>query len=132
MIFSLISGIVCYYAIVFMTGVLANSAAVESSLIAFAALCFIGAYFCRHYRVLHRVCITLGAGTTALLLGAWFLLPLLTMKWVIIASVLFGVLMYAISRRWMHKRFLKRNSSGVRPAPPFGKEWARWVFAFVI
>lgn len=132
MIISIISGVICYYALVFTTGILVNSMAVEGSLITVAALCFIGAYFCRHYRVLHRVCITLGAGATALLLGAWFLLPLLTMKWVIIASVLFGVLMYAISRRWMHRRFLRRNRSGVRPAPPFGKEWARWVFAFVI
>lgn len=132
MFFAIISGIACYYALVFTTGVLVNSMAVEGSLITFTALCFIGAYFCRHQKVLRRLCNTLGGGATSLLLGAWFLLPLLTMKWVIIASVLFGVLMYAISRRWMHKRFLRKNSSGVRPAPPFGKEWARWVFAFVI
>ena len=136
MLYSILVGVVGYYAVLFLIGVLVNSIAIEGTLIAFAAMCFVGAYFARNSRVVSRIANTLGGVAVLLLLGSWFLLPTFQRTgnvWITIIAVFLGVAAYIGSRRVVHRRWLRRDrQSGNRPAPPFGKEWCRWVIAFVL
>lgn len=136
MLYSALLGVASYYAIIFMIGVLVNSVVIEGSLIAFAAVCFIGGYFARHSRVVFRLANWLGGIATALVVASWILLPILqgTGKvWVTIIAVFAALAAYIGSRRIVHRRWLRRDRrTGERPAPPFGREWCRWVIAFLL
>lgn len=136
MLYSIFAGVAGYYAILFFVGVLVNSIAIEGSLIALAAVCFIGGYYARRSRFVSHLANTVGGVATGLLLASWFLLPILRGTgnvWVTIIAVLIGVAAYIGSRRVVHRRWLRRDrDSGQRPAPPFGREWCRWVIAFLL
>ena len=135
MLYSALIGIAIYYATLFGVGVLVNSRAIEGTLIAFAAICFVGAYLARNSRFVRRLANTLGGIATVLVLAELLLLPVLQGSgnvWVTIIAVFSGFACYIVTRRYWHRRFLRRDrQSGRRPAPPFGKEWTRWVIAFV-
>ena len=134
MLYSILLGFATYYLVVFFTGVLVNTAAIEGSLITFAVLCFLGAYLTHRYsRLVHRLAMTAGIFVTTLLVAKWFLLPLLTLTWVSILATILGFAVYVWSRRLVYRRYFRRNrTTGARPAPPFGREWCRWVFLFVL
>jgi len=135
MLFGILASYACYYAILFLVGVFVNTTAIEGTLIAFATFCFVGAYFARSSRFVSRIANTLGGIATALLLASWILLPILQGSgkvWVTIIAAFTGLFVYILSRRFIHRRWLRRDRSGNRPAPPFGMEWCRWVIAFVL
>ena len=136
MIYSIFAGVAIYYATLFIIGVLVNTVAIEGSLIAIATIAFIGAYFARQSRFVLRLATTIGGIAVGLLVASWFLLPILqgTGKvWVTIIAVFAALAVYVGSRRVVHRRWLRRDCrTGERPAPPFGREWLRWVFAFVL
>lgn len=136
MLYSALVGVASYYAILFFVGVLVNSIAIEGSLIALAAICFCGAYFARQSRFVFRLANTVGGVALALLLASWFLLPILRGTgnvWVTIIAVFAALAAYVGSRRIVHRRWLRRDRrTGERPAPPFGREWCRWVIAFLL
>lgn len=135
MLYSIVVALIIYYTILFGIGVLVNSVAIEGSLIAFAMIAFGGAYLARNSRFVCRLASTLGGIATALVLSEMFLLPVLQGSgnvWVTIIAVFSGFACYIVTRRYWHRRFLRRDrQSGRRPAPPLGKEWTRWVIAFV-
>lgn len=135
MLYSILVGIATYYSILWGIGVLVNSQAIEGTLIAFAVFCFIGGYMARKSRLVRRLANTLGGVTTVLVFAEMFLLPVLQGSgnvWVTIISVLAGSACYVGSRFHWCRRYLRRDrQSGHRPAPPFGKEWARWVIVLV-
>ena len=136
MLFLLLVSVASYYAVLFLIGVLVNSVAIEGSLVALATICFVGAYFARSSRFVLRLATTVGGVAAALLIASWLLLPILQgigNVWVTIIAVIAGVAAYIGSRRVVHRRWLRRNrDSGQRPAPPFGREWCRWVIAFLL
>lgn len=135
MLYSFLVGIVTYYSILFGIGVLVNSRAIEGNLIAFAVIAFVGAYLARNSRFVRRIANTLGGIATVLVLAEMFLLPVLQGSgnvWVTIISVFAGLACYVRTRSYWHRRYLRRDKqSRCRPAPPLGKEWTRWVIAFV-
>lgn len=134
MLYSLLVGVIAYYAILFGVGVLVNAAAIEGTLITFAVICFIGAYLARSSRFVRRMACWLGGISTSLVLARWILLPVLQgtgQIWVTIIGVFAGIACYISTRRYWHRRYLRRDKDNKRPAPPFGREWVRWVIAFV-
>lgn len=136
MIYSVLAGVISCYAILFVVGVLVNTVAIEGSLIAIATICFIGAYFARHSRFVLRLATIIGGIAAGLVLASWFLLPILQgtgKAWITIAAIFTALAVYVGSRGPIHRRLLRRNcETGVRPAPPLGKEWLRWLLAFVL
>jgi len=134
MLYSILAAIGVYYLVLAVVGILVKSLAVEGSLIAFAAICFIGAYLARSSRFVSRMALWMGGISTAILVCLWCLLPILQGSgnmWVYIISIASGIACYVFSRRYWHRRFLRRDENHNLPAPPFQKEWARWVLAFV-
>ena len=135
MLYSILVGFIAYYGFLFAIGVLVNSIAIEGSLIALAAICFVGAYFARHNRLVRRIANGLGFACATLLVAQWVLLPILQGQgnaWVTIIAVIASVVCYTATRRHWHRRFLRRDPhTGDLPAPPFGREWARWLLAFI-
>lgn len=78
---------------------------------------------------------TIGGIAIVLLFATWLLLPVLKRSgktWVTIVVICVGLSVYIWSRRFVHRRWLRRDQDGNRPAPPFGREWMRWVVAFVL
>ena len=136
MLYSTAAGFACYFIIVFTVGVLVNTAAIEGSLIAFGVICFLCAYLVRYSKLVFRLAMGLGSVVSALLVAQWFLLPILAETgnvWPSIIALFVGLAVYLWSRRPVHRRYLRRDpKTGKRPAPPFGREWCRWVFAFVM
>ncbi len=135
MIYSVLVGVTTYYTVLFGIGVMVNSKAIEGSLIAFAVMAFCGAYLARNSRFVRRLATTLGGIATTLLLAEMFVLPVLQGSghvWVTIIAVIASLLCYVRTRFYWHRRYLRRDrQSGERPAPPLGREWLRWVIAFV-
>lgn len=135
MLYSVLVGISTYYAMIFGVGVLVNSRAIEGTLITFAILAFGGAYLARNSRFVRRLANILGGIATILVLAEMFILPVLQGSgnvWVTIIAVFSGFACYIVTRRYWYRRYLRRDrQSGRRPAPPLGKEWTRWVIAFV-
>lgn len=135
MLYSALVGIAAYYTTLFGVGVLVNSRAIEGTLIVFAVIAFGGAYLARNSQFIRRLANTLGGIATVLVLAEMFLLPVLQGSgnvWVTIISVFAALACYVRTRSYWHRRYLRRDrQSGDRPAPPFGKEWTRWVIAFV-
>lgn len=134
MLYSIALGVLAYHAILFGVGVLVNTVAIEGYFIAFAVLCFICAYLARssHF-VCHMAC-WLGGISTALVIAQWVLLPILQgngSAWVTIIAVFAGITCYIATRRYWHRRYLRRDKDNNRPAPPLGKEWARWLIVIV-
>lgn len=130
MLYSLLAAFVCYYAILFVIGILVNAMAIEGSLIVLAVICFIGAYLTRIYsKVVFRMTMSIGIVATTLLVAIWVLLPILAGNgnvWLRILSIVAGLVVYIATRRHIFHHYLHR------PAPPFGREWCRWLFAFLM
>ena len=135
MLYSIVVGIITYYTILFVIGFLISSKAIEGTLIAFAVFCFIGAYFARKSNFVRRMANIIGGLLTSLVVAEMLILPLLNGSgntWITIISIFAAITCYTITRRYWHRRYLRRDrQTGCRPAPPFGKEWARLVIAFV-
>ena len=134
MLYSIVVGILAYYLLLAIIGVLVNTMAIEGTLIAFAAFCFIGAYLARSSRFVRRMALWIGGICTGILISCWCLLPILQGSgnmWVYILSIILGIVCYIASRRYWHRRFLRRDQHGNRPQPPFGREWVRWLLAFI-
>lgn len=135
MLYSIVVGIITYYAIFLGIGILVSSKAIEGTLIAFAVFCFIGAYFARKSNFVRRMANIIGGIITSLVIAEIIILPILKGSgntWIIIISIFAAITCYTITRRYWHRRYLRRDrQTGCRPAPPFGKEWARLVIAFV-
>ncbi len=132
MLYSLASGFAAYWGLVALIGVLLNLRAVEATLLLFAIVCFGGAYFARSSRIVRRLANTIGGICVAIFLAIQFALPLLQGRnalVVLIATVL-GVVVYGVTRVLVFRHFFGRR--GHRPAPPFGKEILRWLFAFIL
>lgn len=131
---SILFGFLTYYVLVYMIGFLVRSAAFEGTLVAIAAAAFIGGYYARSSRLVRRACNWIGGIATAITLGEIILLPLLQgtgTGWLMGFSAIAGIITYVITRRFWHRRFLRRNPQGAFiQAPPFGREWFRWLFAF--
>lgn len=130
MLYSLLAGFLAYHAILFIVGVLVNTAAIEAYLIPFLVFCFIGAYLARSSRFVRRMACWLGGIATTLVFASWVLLPILQgngSAWVTIIAIFAGIACYIATRRYWHRRYLRRDKDNNRPAPPFGKEWVRWL-----
>lgn len=135
MLYSLLAGVTTYYVILFAVGVLVNLQAIQGELIAFAAICFIGAYLAHSSRFVRRMANWLGGIAASFFLAQLILLPILQGSgnvWVTIIAVLVGFACYVRTRFYWHRRYLRRDEqSGCLPAPPFGREWARWLIVIV-
>ena len=136
MLYSILAAVASYYGFLFVIGIFVNTIAIQETLIAFAVLCFILGYFARSSKFIHRMANWLGGIAAVFAAVSLFILPILQgtgNTWVIILAVLAGTATYVVSRRYWHRRFLRRNrNTGYRSAPPFGQEWCRWLFAFVL
>ena len=136
MLYSIAASIASYYVLLFCVGVLVNTVAIEGSLIALAVICFVGAYYARHSRFVYRMANTIGTVAVGLLLASWVLLPILqgSKTWFVIISVFVGVAVYIYSRRIIHRRWLRRDqeTGDYIVTSPFGREWCRWLVAFLL
>lgn len=129
MLYSIAAALMCYYGIMFVIGVLVNAMAIEESLITLAVVCFIGAYLTRAYsRLVFRFAMAIGIAVTTMLVAIWFLLPILAGRgnaWVTIIAIFAGFAVYVATRHHIIRYFRRMT------APPFGREWCRWLFAFL-
>ncbi len=138
MLYSIATGFVTYAIIVFVIGLFASFAPIMGSLVAFGILCLIGGYIARSSRLVRRMAYGVGGFLIALFAVSEFLMPAIQgqKSFVITLAILFGVIVYVLTRRLTFRRYVtrRRNEYGqmVRPAPPFGREWMRWLFAFVM
>ena len=132
MLIGILAGVIFYYLLLSIIGVLVKSLALQGTLVVFAVVCFIGGYLARSSRFVSRMAYWLGGITTAIWVIQVLLLPVLTATTVAVICVLFGLAMFVVSRRPIHRRLLRRDRNGNRPAPPFGREWCRWLIAFAL
>jgi len=133
----LFSGHLVYKAVQFMTGLIALSkaAALDGSLIAIAVIAIVAAYYARRVRTISVASAAIAGIAIFLLLSGEFILPLLggNRTAVIAFSAAIGFIVYLLSRIPIYLRWFRRHRySGERPAPPFGREWCRWVIAFLL
>lgn len=135
MLYSILAGVLAYHAVLFGIGILVNTIAIEGSLIAFTALCLVGGYFARSSRFVRRLAYGMGGIVATLVLAEMLILPILQGSgnvWVTIIAVFAALACYIATRRYWYRRYMRRDrQSRLRPAPPFGQEWARWVILFV-
>lgn len=132
MLYSIAAGIATYYACLALIGVLVNCQAAEGTLIAFAVVCYVGAFYVRSYSTfVHRLAMGLGIVATVLLVAVYFILPIVTRPAIIWIAVILGMIVYFITRRFLFRRYIRRRDGSV-PFPPFGIEWTRWVAALVL
>ena len=132
MLYSIAAGIATYYACLALIGVLVNCQAAEGTLIAFAVVCYVGAFYVRNYsRFVYRLAMGLGIAVTVLLIAVYFILPIVTRPAIIWIAVILGMIVYFITRRFLFRRYIRRRDGSV-PFPPFGIEWTRWVAALVL
>ena len=132
MLYSIAAGIATYYACLALIGVLVNCQAAEGTLIAFAVVCYVGAFYVRNYsRFMYRLAMGLGIAVTVLLIAVYFILPIVTRPAIIWIAVILGMIVYFITRRFLFRRYIRRRDGSV-PFPPFGIEWTRWVAALVL
>ena len=131
MLYSCMVGFAVYYVVLFVIGVLVSAMAIEGDLITLAVIGFIGAYCVRNYsRFIHRLAMGVGIAATIVLLVIWVILPMLagsTDKWLVIVSVIAGLVMYLATRRPIFRHYTV-HPDGTPAAPPFGREWCRWLF----
>jgi len=136
MLYSLAIGFATYGLMVFVIGLFATMAPVMETCLVFGIICLIGGYLARNYRPVSRIAYLLGGFCIALFAITEFILPTLQgQKSVLIAiAILFGALVYAVTRIFTFRRYIGRRVNGrfVRPAPPYGREWLRWLFTFVM
>ena len=132
MLYSIAAGFAAYWAFVALAGVLLNLKAVEATLLFFGIVCFGGAYFARNSRFVRRMCNWIGGICVAIFLVTQFALPLLqgNQSLVVSIAIIFGLVVYGATRVLTWRHYFGRRGH-VRPVPPFGKEWARWVLFFV-
>ena len=129
---SIFIGVVSYYAIN-LIGVLDNTEAIEGILTGLFIACFVTAYFCRQNKLLFRIASTTCGIVAALIVVNCFSLFIIKGTGVTIIAVLAGVATHIGSRCIIHHKWLRRNRfTCERPAPPLGKEWCRWVIAFLL
>lgn len=130
MLYSFGIGVLAYYAMLAAIGFLVNCQAAEESIIAFAVICFVGAYLVRTYsRFVFRMAMGLGIAATVLTVGVYFLLPLVTKSGIVWVAVIAAAIVYAVTRRFWFRRYIRRRDGSV-PFPPFGIEVMRWIAAF--
>ena len=137
MLYTVLVAFATYYLILFAVGVLVKAIAIEGELIAFAAICFIGAYLVRNYsRFVFRLALGAGIAVTVLLVGIWGLLPILSSSghtWVLIIAVVTGLVMYFYTRPRIYRHYTRRDPvTRIQVAPPFGREWCRWLFIILM
>lgn len=137
MLYSIAVAIAYYYATLFLIGFMVKAIAIEGALIVLAALCFIGACLVRRYsKLVFRLALGVGVFATTLGLAQWFILPILAGSgtlWVKLIAISFGIVVYLFSRLIIYIRLFRRNRyTRRRPAPPFGREWCRWLLFFVL
>ena len=136
MLYSSLAGFATYYIVLFVIGIFVNAMALEGELISLAVVCFIGAYLVHRYSIfVYRLAMGLGTIATVFLVVFWFILPLLagtTDLWLIILSVVVALGLYLATRRRVFRHYNRVTSNGTRVAPPFGREWCRWLFIFMM
>ena len=132
MLYSIAAGIATYYACLALIGVLLNCQAAEGTIIAFAVVCYVGAFCVRSYsNFVHKLAIRLGIITTVLLVVIYFVLPIVTRPAIIWIAVILGIIVYFTTRRILFRRYIRRSDGSI-PFPPFGIEWMRWIATFVL
>ena len=137
MLYSVAVGFVTYALMVLVIGLFSSIAPIMGTFLAFGVICLIGGYIARNSRLVRRMCYGLGGFLIAIFAVSEFLMPAIQgQKALFIAiAALFGVVVYVVTRRFTFRRYVNRrmvNGLMVRPAPPFGREWMRWLFAFVM
>ena len=137
MLYSLAVGFGSYAIMVFVIGMFASMAPVMGTFLAFGVLCLIGGYLARNSRPVRRMAYGIGGFCIAVFAVSEFLMPALQgQKSLLIAiATLFGAVVYALTRRFTFRRYVQRRDEHgqvFRPAPPYGREWMRWLFAFVM
>ena len=134
MLESILAGFAAYYVVLYIVHLLVGMNAINGTLIAFAVMCFIGAYFARSSRFVHRMAMILGGISVALALVAILVVPLLQGSgtgWVVTLAILAGIIVYAVTRRFWYRRLFRRDDEGNLPEVPFGREWVRWLIFFL-
>ena len=132
MLIYLAAVVVIHNFLLLVLGFLTESLAAQGTLVVFAIICFFGGYFARTSRLVSRAAYWLGGILASLLLAQTLLLPLLTEALTTAASMFLAFFVYVFTRRPIHRRLLRRNAQGQRQAPPMGREWLRWVIAFLL
>ena len=136
MLYSALVSIATYYIVWFVLGILTNALAFEGQFITLAVIGFIGAYYVRNYsRFVYRMAMVVGVFATICLVAIWGILPMLansTNKWLIILAVIAGLVMYFATRLRIYQHYTRRTPAGTLTAPPFGKEWCRWLFIIMM
>lgn len=132
MLYSIAAGVATYYACLALIGVLVNCQAAGVTLIAFAVVCYVGAFYVRNYSsFVYRLAMGLGIVATVLLVAVYFILPIVTRPAIIWIAVILGLMVYFVTRRFLFRRYIRRRDGSI-PFPPFGIEWTRWIAAFVL
>ena len=137
MLEAIFSGIAVYFIIIGIIGTFLSLTPVMGSFLAFGILCLVGGYFARSSRTVSRMAYWVGGVCLAIFALSEFVLPVFRSQntLVVIIAVCCGIAVYALTRRFTFRRFVRRrNSDGevVVPAPPHGKEWMRWLYALVL
>lgn len=131
MLYSAMVGFMTYYAVLFVIGVLVNTIAIEGELLTLAVIGFIGAYLVHNYsRFVYRMAMGVGIAASVFLVGIWVLLPIVagsTTTWLIIFAVFASIAVYVTTRPSIFQYYMTRNT-GSPAAPPYGREWCRWLF----
>lgn len=132
MLILLSAGFAAYYAVLALVGLLLKFHAIEGSLIAFSALCFVGAYFARSSKLVRRLCTWCGGIAATIIIITWIILPVIGgsgTNWVKLVAAITGLLISLRFSFFIWKRYFRRHD-GIRPAPPLNQEWLRWVLLF--
>lgn len=132
MLILLSAGFAAYYTVLALVGLLLKFHAIEGSLIAFASICFVGAYFARSSRPVRRLCLWCGGITATITIITWIILPVIGgsgTNWVKLVAAITGLLVSLRFSLFIWKKYFQKVD-GERPTPPFNLEWLRWVLLF--
>ena len=138
MLYSVAASFGFYALVVYLIGLMVSMGPVMGYFLAFGVIALIGGYFARHSRIVSRLCYGIGGFCIAIYVVSEFLMPALVGQkaLVITVAVILGVAIYGVTRYFTFRRYVRRRPDGnghmVRPAPPFGREWGRWLFAFAM
>lgn len=148
MLYSILVAFLTYYGILLFTGLLVKSKAICGLAIFIAVACFWLASATGGRRSErncgtpgHNLLIWLGSIFCILGLMPLIVLPVIGgsgLVWVRWTSVLAGTIIFLSTRRHWYYRWYQRyipyvtiNGARIRPQPPLGQEWLRWLLVFI-